>query len=333
MSIEDYMRTFDGRTVCWYQPGAELTTVPPYRWENDPRFQTPPPSPIPDDPTRIAYCLRGQRYDQDTPSLVELIDAFAEDPNVGVVEALVIGLWDDEGGTSTAVVEALVAARDRFAGLKALFLGDILREEQEISWINQSNVGPLLEAYPSLEVFGVRGGNGLSFGEGGHHLNLRELRVETGGLPEEALRSLWKWQLPNLEKLVLWLGEDNYGGITTPEPLSELLSGKIFPKLTYLGLCDSDIQDAVAEAVSTAPILERIETLDLSLGNLSDVGARSLINSPLVRKLKRLDITHHYVSSEVVEELRELGIEVVDEDRQEPDRYGDEEYRYIAHSE
>jgi hypothetical protein len=47
--------------------------------------------------------------------------------------------------------------------LRAIFLGDITYEENEISWIEQSDVSPLLRAYPALEVSRVRGGNSLEF--------------------------------------------------------------------------------------------------------------------------------------------------------------------------
>ena len=90
--------------------------------------------------------------------------AFLEDPASERIRGIVVGNWGTEGETSEAVVEALVAARDRFPDLRAIFLGDIISEENEISWIHQSDVSPLLDAYPELEHFRVRGGEGLSFG-------------------------------------------------------------------------------------------------------------------------------------------------------------------------
>ena len=91
--------------------------------------------------------------------------AFLHEPDVSQVPGLVVGPWGDEfTTTSQPIVEALVAARERLPHLRALFLGDILSEECEISWIRQSDVTPLLEAYPRLEHFQVRGGNGLALG-------------------------------------------------------------------------------------------------------------------------------------------------------------------------
>lgn len=152
------------------------------------------------------------------------------------------------------------------------------------------------------------------------------------------MRSLWRVELPELDRLILWLGDPKYDGIETTAPLEELLSGRLFQKLTHLGLCDSEIADEVAAVVASAPILERLETLDLSLGNMTDVGGRALAGSPLVRKLKRLDLSHHFMSPGVLEELSTLGIEVIADDPQEPEIYdhpgGEQEiWRYIAHSE
>src|SRR5260370_17287755 len=87
-----------------------------------------------------------------------------------------------ETGEAEAVVEALAAAREKLPKLRVLFMGDIIREENEVSWIEQTDVSPLLEAYPELEYFGVRGGNGLHLGDIRHE-HLRSLVIETCGPP------------------------------------------------------------------------------------------------------------------------------------------------------
>ena len=67
------------------------------------------------------------------------------------------------------------------------------------------------------------------------------------------------------------------------------------------------------------PRWSRIETLDLSLGNLSDKGAEAFLASPLVAKLKKLNLRHHYISGAVIERLQKLGPEVDLSDRQKAD--------------
>ena len=59
-------------------------------------------------------------------------------------------------------MEALINARGRLTGLRGLFLGDIPYEDCEISWINQTDLTPLFAAFPRLEHFRSRGGEGLA---------------------------------------------------------------------------------------------------------------------------------------------------------------------------
>jgi predicted DNA-binding WGR domain protein len=269
-------------------------------------------------------------YDE-RKSLTDTLASFLAEPAAAMAQGLVIGSWggvESVDQSSAPIVEALVAARDRLPNLKHLFLGDIVTEENEVSWIQQSDLSPLLEAYPRLEELRVRGSNGLSFGTL-KHKSLKALAVETGGLPVGVLREVCAAKLPALEHLELWLGEPNYGWDGTVEDLKPLLSGKLFPKLRYLGLRDSAIANDVAAAVARAPVLKKVRVLDLSLGNLGDEGAKALLGSPAVAKLEKLDIHHHFVSDEVVAQLKALGIEVDASEHMRPWDF-DPDYRYIA---
>ncbi len=271
-------------------------------------------------------------YDQSDSgeNFVDLLDRFLQEPAAAKAEGLIVGPWEYEdmvSSTSQPIVEALVAARDRLPKLKALFIGDITFEECEVSWINQSDFAPLFGAYPNLAHLRVRGSNNLSFGRI-QHANLESLIVESGGLPAPLIAEVAKADLPKLEHLELWLGTDNYGGINDTAPLQPLLTTDGLPKLRYLGLRNSQIADAVAQAVAQSPILQRMEVLDLSLGTLGDAGAEALLNTPAIRKLKSLDIHHHWVSKKMVEQLAAL----VTLDAGDPQE-GDSEDRYCALSE
>jgi hypothetical protein len=263
-----------------------------------------------------------------------LLARFLEDPGIGQARGLVIGAWqgDDSGTGSESIVEALVAARELLPELRALFLGDIIGEENEISWIQQSDVTPLFDAFPDLEHFRVRGGTGLVIGTLRHE-KLRSLVVETGGLDAAVVRGIVSSDLPRLEHLELWLGSGGYGGNVTVDDLEPILRGDIFPALRRLGLCDAEGADALAQAVAGAPVVSRLEVLDLSMGDLGDEGALALAASPAVAGLKTLDIHHHYASEESIRKLEALGIEVEAGDRQEPDEWDGELHRYIAVSE
>ncbi len=280
------------------------------------------------DPIDTIYRLSVE-YDSEI-SILDLLSQFVADANASKVTGLVIGMWDADE-SSQSVVECLVDARQQLSSLSALFLGDIVEEENQISWIQQSDLSPLLTAYPQLEYLQVRGTDGLTFGELKHD-RLKTLIVETGGLSVERVREVCESHLPSLEHLELWLGTDNYGGDATPEDLAPILSGGLFPYLQYLGLRDSEIADRVATAVANSTILLRIKVLDLSLGNLGDIGAAALLASPFISQLKKLDLHHHYISEALVKDLEKLSIDLDVSDEQEADK-DDEEYRYIAVSE
>jgi hypothetical protein len=259
---------------------------------------------------------------------------FLASPGVDRLSGLIVGSWGSAGQeeSSAPVVEALVAARAQMPALRALFFGDIISEENEISWIIQSDVTPLLDAFPALEELRVRGGHGLVLGAL-RHARLRSLAIEAGGLDAGVVRAVAAADLPALEHLELWLGTSEYGGTVTVADLEPILSGRLFPRLRYLGLRDSEIADEVAAAVASAPVLERVRVLDLSLGTLGDAGAAALIASPAVRRLERLDLHHHYCSDETMARLAALGVEIDLDDREEEDEFRGERWRYVAVSE
>jgi hypothetical protein len=257
------------------------------------------------------------------------------DPKSQTLTGLVVGAWSDmqDGEMNVEhVIEALVEAAPQLPNLRALMLGDITYEECEISWINQTNVTLLLNAYPQLEHFGVRGGEDLGLPDLAHE-HLKTLIIEAGGLPKEVVRQVAAAKLPNLEHLELWLGVDNYGGDTTVADLQPFFQGDLFPKLRYLGIRDSELADEIAVAVAQAPVLAQLEVLDLSLGTLGDVGAAALLDSPAVRGLKKLDLHHHFCSDEMMAKLKALPLEVDVDDREAPDEWDGEEHRYVSVSE
>ncbi|MGW7621025.1 STM4015 family protein [Streptomyces antimycoticus] len=250
------------------------------------------------------------------------------------VRALIVGLWGAtyEGGSDDAI-EQLLMAKDRLTSLEAVFIGDIVPEESEISWIEQSDVTPVLHAYPTLRELGVRGGNGLSF-PAVTHANLRTLRFETGGLPGEVVRGVAASELPALERLEMWLGVEEYGGDATVADLAPILSGGRFPALRHLGVQNSELQDEIAAAMAAAPVVAQLAFLDLSMGVLTDEGAAALLDGQPLTHLTWLDLDHNYFSAAMEKRLRTAlepaGVKVVMAEKGDEDEYDDEVFRYTA---
>ncbi|MFD7319805.1 STM4015 family protein [Streptomyces sp. NPDC059875] len=265
----------------------------------------------------------------------QLFARFLADVDTARVRALVVGGWDEAYETSSAeIVAALVAAKDRLPALEAVFLGDMGFEDCEISWIQQSDVTPLLAAYPGLREFGVRGGSELAF-PAIRHAGLRTLVVESGGLGAEVVRGIAGSDLPALEDLELWLGTDEYGGDSSLADLEPLLAGTRLPALRRLALRNSVLQDEIAAAVAGAPVVARLDRLDLSMGTLTDEGAEALLVGQPLTHLSHLDLSHHYLSEKmserIVDALTPYGVTVDVDDAQEAEDDGDGEiYRYVA---
>jgi hypothetical protein len=152
--------------------------------------------------------------------------------------------------------------------------------------------------------------------------------METGGMDVSVIRSVCTSKFPNLEYLELWLGTEQYGATYTVADLQPILSGRLFPKLKYLGLRNCERADELAGVVVNSPLLTRIETLDLSLGVLTDEGARSLLMLPLNTTLKKLNLHYNYISADLAKQLKALPLAV---DVSKPSNMEeDDEWRFVA---
>ncbi|NHN30848.1 STM4015 family protein [Paenibacillus agricola] len=261
-------------------------------------------------------------------TMEKMIDELAAKPESHELDSLIIGSWGDAyENDSSHLMEALIRNHDSFPNLKKLFIGDMEGEECEVSWINQCDLSPLLAAFPALTSFTVKGSQGLRLSDM-KHAQLEELTIICGGLPLEVIKDIQQAELPELKKLELYLGVDNYGWDGTVDDLAPFMQSQLFPKLTYLGLKNSEIQDEIATAIADAPILDQLHTLDLSLGTLSDVGAEALIASSRIKKLSFLNLNYHYMSEAMMKRWGETGMQV-DVSDQEGDS-DDDDWRYPA---
>ncbi|MFE9880795.1 STM4015 family protein [Streptomyces sp. NPDC005784] len=319
MTVHSHLKEFYGLPAFTF-PGAD---------DKSPRATSLPA------PEAVAWRIAVDAYESEE----QWEDAFARflaAVDTQQVRALIIGAWSDVYDTSPdSVIAALVAARDRLPALRGLFLADIVGEECEISWIVQGDVSPLLGAFPALEEFGVRGGNQLVF-PAVRHEQLRTLTVETGGMPVEAVRGIAGSDLPALLTLDLWLGTSEYGGDADVADLEPFFAGTRLPGLIRLGLRNSEIQDGICTALASAPVVARLQYLDLSMGVLTDDGATALLSGQPLTHLKTLDLHHNYLSTAVrtrlLETLEPAGV-LVDVDQDDAEAEEEEDgtvWRFVA---
>ena len=298
MIFEEYIESFAGLPIAEYVPGEPLAR------------------------SNVAYRVfkfldefYGERKRKvDTRDFYEHL---FQSEGIENVSAFVFGYWGLEGPyTASVIVEPLVRNAASMPGLRALFLGDIIDEDCQAPWIEMDDISSIWKAFPQLETLWLRGSDGLSFGRFEHH-NLRELVIQCCGLSRDNIQQILNANLPNLEHLELWLGISDFGGDSDVNDFTTLFSGALFPNLKYLGLCNADDTDSLAQAIADAPILDRIETLDLSNGTLSDVGAEALLRSEKVKKLNKLDLHFHYLSDEKMQKFSTLPCEVDTNEQQD----------------
>lgn len=280
------------------------------------------------DPIGNAYAVRCEKWEEDVEIFKQKLETLLQDPQASKIEALVFGMWDEYGDRdSSIVVNALVAAKDKLKSLKAVFIGDIEFYEWMISIIEQSDVSPILEAYPNLEVLQIRGATGLTFSPLQHN-NLKALIIESGGLRRETIAQICALNLPALEHLELWLGSRRYEGDSSIDDLMPILSGELFPMLSYLGLRNSEYSDDIARAVVNTPAIKFLKVLDLAMGNLTDEGVEVLLNCPAILQLDLLNVCENYLSNEMMEQLQQLDLQVIVGGQKRD--YRDDESRYCS---
>jgi len=274
----------------------------------------------------VVYRFRGDWEDNE---IIPNLETFLATNAAPATTALVFGAWhgDDPELTPASLIEVLVKNQARLPDLAAIYVGDITSEENEMSWIKQCDLSPLLKAFPKLQLLRSRGGDGLKL-TSPQHESLRALAIETGGMDVSVIRSVCTSSFPNLEYLELWLGTDEYGANYSVADLQPILSGRLFPKLKYLGLRNSQRADELAGVIVNSPLLQRIETLDLSLGVLTDDGARSLLLLPLNTTLKKLNLHYNYISPELVRQLKTLPMTVDTSKPSELETH--DEWRFVA---
>ncbi len=251
-----------------------------------------------------------------------MVDEILADPEFPKVTELVIGSWGSACEEDCqGILDGIAANRERFAHVESLFVGDMDYEECEASWIMQGNYSALWEAMPQLKELTIKGSMDLELGDIRHD-NLESLTIICGGLPVSVIRSVQKAKLPALKKLVLYIGIENYGFDGDADTIKTLLEQSDFPKLEYLGIEDSEIQDELAKVVLESKYMGQIHTLDLANGTLTDKGGQLLCDKlPSYPNVKVLDVHYHYMSEEMEKKLKALPLEADTSEANEPEEY------------
>lgn len=279
--------------------------------------------------TEKKYAYTYEDYEEQGKDGKTMVTEILSDPDFPELKKIIIGCWGwaAEDGCQP-VLDGIVENREQFSGIEELFVGDMDFEECEVSWIIQGNYSRLWEAMPGLRELTIKGSTDLTLGNIRHD-NLESLTIICGGLPESVIKEIEKAKLPNLKKLLLYIGSDNYGFDGNEDTIKSLLDHMDFPNLEYLGIADSEIQDQLAEVVLKNKIMGQLHTLDLSCGTLTDKGGVLILETvPQYPNLEKLDVHYHFMTKDMVKKLQALPVEVDASDANQPDEYDGEIYLY-----
>jgi len=272
----------------------------------------------------------------DEASIKKIANGILNDPALPMLKHIRIGvfatMWEDTlDKWYTILANYFITNKEKLQHIESLYIGDVGQCISEISWLHNGNYGELLKSLPNLKSFTMKGMPGKLAPEGEifTHPSLETLEIISGGLFKHIPETLKNSQLPKLQKLILYIGVDNYGLDFEIDKLAELAKSNLFPNLIYLGFVNSEEQDKIAKIILESDILHQLEFLDLSFGTLTDKGGEILLeNAYKLLHLKQVKIEHHFLSDEMVEKLKLSQIKVCISDGQEADNYGDEIYYY-----
>jgi uncharacterized protein (TIGR02996 family) len=155
--------------------------------------------------------------------------------------------------------------------------------------------------------------------------NLRHFEVWTGGFNTDNMQSVLDAKWPKLETLLLRFGDnEDYGANCTIDDVLPLLSSKNFSKVKHLALANSSFINDLIPHLAKSPLLEQLETLDLSLGIMTDEGANAIVeHAEAFKHLRKLDVHRNYLTSDACAALQRV-VADTDVSAQETD----DDYRY-----
>lgn len=145
-----------------------------------------------------------------------------------------------------AIVQAICQKQDQLTHLQALQIADTYRRYTTFGRSESlvSEISKLLNTFPQLEVLHIYGSFGDDRATEGcadlQHEHLKSLIIETADMTPTNLERLCSMHLPELEYLEIWFGRKSYYRWDLVALLQPILTAQPYPKLRYLGLCNSE---------------------------------------------------------------------------------------------
>ncbi len=238
------------------------------------------------------------------------LEKLCESDLVGELKNLVLGNWIEEYGEDDVdnikdAIAILIENAEKFTSLEGLMIGDIFYEESELSWIFYDDMSALWAAFPNLKILHVRGAGGLKLGKIKHD-NLEKFILESAGTSQNVALELAKAELPKLQYLELWLGDERHAdGEEVLEHDLTLIFNNSFPSLKSVAILNSSLGFKMIRSIKETSLINQLTSLDLSGGTLGDETIGELLDENL-QQIDTLDISLNYFSNETVQKLQGL---------------------------
>ena len=283
------------------------------------------------------YFYEYDDYTENERNAATLLNEILNDKELPNFSNIIIGCWGAVGLESVqplidGIVESeIVKNQGKFSHVKTLFMGDIDRDDGEPSWIIQGDYSKFWKAMPALEMFGIKGSQGLELGNIVHE-NLREFDIVSAGLGKNVIESIRDAKLPLLERLTLYIGVEDSGFTGDIDDIKDMIDKSDFPNLKHIGLENSAIQDEITQILFASKYINQVESISIANGTLTDKGGQIILdNLKKYPNIKELDLHYNYLSDDMREKLEKLAeecnveIDVYDADAYELDEFDEDD--------
>jgi len=230
-----------------------------------------------------------------TPSAQEIdLDIVAQSvlghPSAKFLRSLTVGPLGTPSYSYISIIKAI--QKERHPLLGEIHIGDFGPADVELASSNAGDVSGLFKVAPAMSKLTVKAG-ALRFGAAVDHAKLRELYVTTTQLAGDHVKGLFRGKLPALETLSLVTERM----ALDPDQLTAFMKGSVFPALRHLTLRGTANTKGVIDALLDSELLARLESLDLSGGDLRDPSVNQLLaRRDRFQHLAKLDLGNNKLS-------------------------------------
>ncbi len=272
--------------------------------------------------------LRGEMFDDGdggdpAEDLANLLDL----PAARFIQGLELGPFPGEEEMSLQPFIDVLEEKKAPATLRELYLGKI--GDWDISSTSTGDFEPLAKLFPKLERLTLHAGN-ISLGKNVSLPELKELTIETGGLSKDDIKQICALKAPKLERLSIWFGAEEYGASGGLKDIQPILSGTAFPKLKHLGIMNCEWVDEAVKELPKSKILKQLTSLDLSMGCISDADVEGMIATGAFKHLDSVNLDDSALTPAIKPKLKDLAKSANFGKEQDPERAGDDHYRYCS---